>query len=55
MRVIKIYQKVSGEVRNPERTKDGSNKMRDMFKGPNYNVEVILNLTRSADFLDIGQ
>ena len=34
-RVRKRHQKISGEVGNLERTKDGTNHRRDMFKGPN--------------------
>ena len=35
------HQEISGEVGNQERTKDGTNKMRDMSKGPS---EVILHV-----------
>ena len=34
-RVRKRYQEISGEVGNLERTKGGTNKMRDMFNRPN--------------------
>ena len=35
IRVRKRHQKISGEVGNLERTKVGTNKMRDMSKRPN--------------------
>ena len=44
MRVRKKHQEISGEVRNPERRKDVTNKMRDMSKSPNYSAKVILYL-----------
>ena len=34
-RVRKRHQEISREIGNLERTKDGSNKMRDMSKRPN--------------------
>ena len=34
-RVRKIHRQISGEVENLERTKDGTNKIRDMSKMPN--------------------
>ena len=34
-RVRKRHRKISGEVGNLERAKDGTNKMRDMFKRTN--------------------
>ena len=34
-RVRERHQKISGEVGNMERTKDGTNKMRDMSERPN--------------------
>ena len=34
-RVRKIHHEISGELGNLERTKDGTNKMKDMSKRPN--------------------
>ena len=54
-RVRKRHQEFSGDVGILERTKDGTNKMRDLSKRPNYSAKVILYLLGSAASSTIGQ